>query len=255
MHTIVHSPRSSLGKKSSRLRNVASIPGKLAACPGPDVCYRVNCVCKGHICPRDESDSHRSHHRTRPFVLVAITFDSNPQSVCMSTAFKYFLRFVEYIYLPSIELLVAINQHHNRETEMSFYIRTFIKRYDMMTLIERSIWKVILWCCNLVVTSACTAAVIIIRCQGWRDWYHEAPWGSHEAFFISPPPGIYCLTSPGLGGRLCSDPIIASVMNRVSSEWSKIEHEAFDYWVYIAADEGCNGLCGSFKQVVIIFLC
>ena len=124
-----------------------------------------------------------------------------------------------------------------------------------MTLIERSIWKVILWCCNLVVTSACTAAVIIIRCQGWRDWYHEAPWGSHEAFFISPRPGIYCLTSPGLGGRLCSDPIIASVMNRVSSEWSKIEHEAFDYWVYIAADEGCNGLCGSFKQVVIIFLC
>ena len=57
------------------------------------VCHREHCVCKDHICPRDESyngGSHHSHHRTRLFVLVSFLFDSEPPpSLPLNNIFKF----------------------------------------------------------------------------------------------------------------------------------------------------------------------
>ena len=147
------------------------------------VCYRVNCVCIVHICPWDESSSggsHRSHHTTRPFVFVALLFDSDPPSVCLSTAIKYFVHFPKHI--------SCISKLLNR----TFY-KSILDDIDC----EKYKWKRVNWMirvvflrwCNFVVTPAQSA--LQRSSSGVRVW-RLISWGIGEAWG-----GILHLTSTG----------------------------------------------------------
>ena len=88
MHTIVHSPRSSLGKKSSRLRNVASWPVFWESWPhaqAPMFVIGLTVFVKAIFVL--EMKVPVIAHITGPgrlFLWLLLTFDSNPQSACLS---------------------------------------------------------------------------------------------------------------------------------------------------------------------------
>ena len=238
MHTMPHPPASlgwCLPKEIFRLRNVAGIPRKLAAAQCPMfVIGWIVFVKSIFVLEMKVPLVAVIAHITGPVRLFLWLFSltrHRHQFVCLS--FSNIL----YIFLKT-----SLCQY---EKKLSNRIETFDKiNLDLMTLIERSKWKEsIEWfgmcfCDAAILLSPhlswahCSAVqpLIIIRCQG-REIDIGPGHQSHEAFFISPRPGIYCFTSPGLGGRLCPDPIITSVMNRVMNELNKIEHEAFDYRV------------------------
>ena len=233
------SPPASLGwclpKEIFRLRNVAGIPRKLAAaqCPmfviGWIVFVKSIFVLEMKV-PLVAVIAHITGP-VRLFLWIFSLTRHRHQFVCQP------LSNILYIFLKT-----SLCQY-----EQNFHIES--KRLIKSTLIwwhwlkgvsEKSqlndsgcVFAMLQFCCHLT-----SAQLTAVQCSPWSSSGVRAGkidirpgHQSHEAFFISPRPGIYCFTSPGLGGRLCPDPIITSVMNRVMNELNKIEHEAFDYRV------------------------